>query len=260
MADTSGQEIATVEAREIQTLPTTPMELLSRALERGADLAMIEKLMDLADRHEQNEARRAFNKALAAAKADIPNIKKNRRVGFESKRNDGARTDYAHEDLGEIARVVAPILSKHGLSYRFRTHYEPGHPVSVTCIISHKLGYSEENSLPAPPDNSGNKNSIQAIGSTVTYLQRYTLKAALGLAAENDDDGKAAGGDGQISEDQLKELIALKDKSGADLEKFCAYFKVEALPDLRQSQFVNAKAVLQAKVAQAKKAKVGAAQ
>lgn len=242
-----------MQAHEVKTLPSTPMEMIAAALERGADLSVLEKLMDLQERHQRNEARKAFDQAIAAAKAEIPTIRKNRHVGFESKRTDGARTDYAHEDMAEIAKVITPILSKCGLSYRFRTHYAPNEPVSVTCIIAHELGHSEENTLPAPPDNSGNKNSIQAIGSTVTYLQRYTLKAALGLAAGADDDGRASGGDAPITEDQVKELIALKDKSGADLPRLCAYFKIEALPDLPQSQFQNAKAALQAKVAQAKK-------
>lgn len=249
MADASGNEIvvASEAPAQLPASPATPMELLSRALERGADLAMVEKLMDLAERHEKNEARRAYNEALAAAKAEIPNIKKNRRVGFEAK-NGGARTDYAHEDLAEIARIVSPILSKHGLSYRFRTHYEPNHPVSVTCIISHKLGYSEENTLPGPPDSSGNKNSIQAIGSTVTYLQRYTLKAALGLAAENDDDGKAAGGDEAISAEQLQEIRDKLASSGADIEAFCRYLKVEALPTIRKSQYPAALAAIAQKL------------
>ena len=41
-------------------------------------------------------------------------------------------------------------------------------------------------------DQSGSKNGFQAIGSAVTYLQRYTLKAALGLSAEVDDDAQSA--------------------------------------------------------------------
>lgn len=247
MAD--GQDIVqvAVEQGPALTRPTTPMEMLGFALERGSDLSVLEKLMDLQERHEKSEARRAFDAAMADAKAEIPTIKKTRKVGFES-RNGGARTDYMHEDLATIANVVSPILSKHGLSYRFRTHYEPGQPVSVTCIISHKLGYSEENTLPGPPDSSGNKNSIQAIGSTVTYLQRYTLKAALGLAVEaNDDDGQAAGGNDAITEEQAAELRKLAEQNGADLEKFCAYMKVEAIPDIRAKDFNNALAALKKK-------------
>lgn len=256
MGDT-GQEIVAPAADAPAPAPiaATPMEMLARALERGADLTVLEKLMDLQERHEKSMARKAFDEALAAAKAEIPIIKKNRRVGFDSK-NGGARTDYAHEDMAEIARVVTPILSNHGLSYRFRTHYEPNHPVSVTCIISHRLGYSEENTLPGPPDNSGNKNSIQAIGSTVTYLQRYTLKAALGLAAESDDDGQAAGGSEAITDEQFAALRAKIDDTGADIERFCRYWRIEAVPDLRAKDFKNAMASLD-EVARTRRAKSG---
>lgn len=241
MAD--GQEIAKVDAREVAAPVTSPMELLSRALERGADLSMVEKLMDLAERSERNLAKKAFDAAVAEAKKELPVIKTNK-TGNNNKR---------YADQGAFAAVVDPIIANHGLSYRYRAH-QSNAQVEVTCVLSHRDGYSEETTLSSAPDGSGNKNSIQAIGSALTYLQRYSLKLALGLAASDDDDGKAASGDELISEDQLKELIALKDKSGADLPKLCAYFKIEALPDLRQSQFQNAKAALQAKAAQSKKA------
>lgn len=221
--------------------PMTPFELLGRALERGDDLTIVEKLMDLQERHEKRQAKKAFDAAVADAKKEIPVIKTNK-TGNNSKR---------YADQGAFASVVDPIIAKHGLSYRYRA--EQGAQITVTCVLSHRDGYSEETSLSSAPDGSGNKNSIQAIGSALTYLQRYSLKLALGLAASEDDDGKSAGGDDAITEEQLKELLALKDKSGADIAKFCAYFKVEALPDLRQSQFQNAKAALQAKVAAAKK-------
>jgi hypothetical protein len=52
-------------------------------------------------------------------------------------------------------------------------------------------GHHEETTLSSSPDDSGGKNSIQAIGSAVTYLQRYTLLALTGLATrEQDNDGK----------------------------------------------------------------------
>ena len=81
-------------------------------------------------------------------------------------------------------------MAAHGLSYRFRTIQDGA--IKVTCILSHKSGHSEENTLSGPADASGSKNAIQAIGSTLTYLQRYTLTQALGLAASDDDDGRSA--------------------------------------------------------------------
>lgn len=244
MADNGQEIVIATEAPSAVALATSPMELLSRALERGADLAMVEKLMDLAERQERNMAKKAFDAAVAEAKKEIPVIKT----------NASGHNDKRYADQGAFASVVDPIIAKHGLSYRYRANQSPN-VVEVTCVLSHRDGYSEETTLSSAPDGSGGKNSIQAIGSALTYLQRYSLKLALGLAASKDDDGKAATGGDAINEEQLKELQDLASKSKADLEKLCAYFRVEALPDLRASQFQNAKAALQAKVAQvAKKA------
>ena len=41
----------------------------------------------------------------------------------------------------------------------------------------------------------GGNNAAQARGSAITYARRYSLCATLGIAADDDDDGKAAGGD-----------------------------------------------------------------
>ena len=117
----------------------------------------------------------------------------------------------------------------------------------VTCNLAHEAGHSEETTLSGPADNTGNKNAIQAIGSTLTYLQRYTLVQALGLAAAQDDDGKAAGIGETITDEQVNALRDLIEEVGADLPKFVAYLRVESLADLRQSDFKRAVAALEAK-------------
>ena len=223
----------------------TPMDMVNRAVSSGATIEVVEKLMALHERWEANQARKAFDSALSAAKAEIPVIFKNRTVDFTSSKG---RTNYRHEDLGEIARTVDPILAKHGLSYRFRPTQESGN-VTVTCILSHRDGYSEESALSAGRDESGNKNNIQAVGSTATYLQRYTLKMALGLAASTDDDGRAAGADAglAINDQQRAKIDALITEVGADLDKFLTYFKVEYLAELPASQYERAVASLEAK-------------
>lgn len=168
----------------------TPLAMIDRALSSGASVEVLEKLMGLQERYDANMARKAFDNAVAEAKGEIPAIEKGKHVGFETR--GGGTTNYNHETLGMIAAVVDPILHRHGLSYRFRADQgEKG--VSVTCVLSHRDGYSEETTLSAGADSSGGKNGIQAIGSTTTYLQRYTLKLALGLATtDKDDDGKTS--------------------------------------------------------------------
>lgn len=239
------EKISILPAREEPSTGLTPMDMLGRAVSAGADIDVLEKLMALQERYESSQARKAFDNALASAKSEIPVIFKNRTVDFTSQKG---RTHYKHEDLAEIARTVTPILAKHGLSYRFRTTSAPNEPVTVTCIVSHRDGHFEENTLCAGRDDSGNKNSIQAVGSTLTYLQRMTLKAALGLAASEDDDGETADlSGGLVSEAQLEELINLADDVKADKAKFCAYLQVPSLASIKFKDFQRAKDALNAK-------------
>lgn len=227
----------------------TPMDMIQRAVESGADIEMLEKLMGLQERWEASNARKAFDEAMSAAKAEIPTITKNREVDFTSTKG---RTHYRYEDLGGIAKTVAPILAKHGLSYRYRATSNVNEPVTVTCVVSHRGGHAEEITLSAGRDESGNKNSIQAVGSTITYLQRMTLKAALGLAVSNDDDGKSAEALDAISLEQVEELVALADEVGADKEAFARYFKVAGFADITVKDFPRAVAALNKKRQQQK--------
>jgi hypothetical protein len=185
-------------------------------------------------------ARKAFDNAMADAKGEIPVIKKNRLVDFATSKG---RTTYKHEDLAEVVRTIVPVLSRHGLSHRFRVTSNPNEPVTVACIISHRDGYFEETTLSAGRDESGSKNSIQAVGSTLTYLQRMTLKAALGLAAAEDDDGRSSEQDaepeaytppaGSITQDQADNIRDALEAKGASPTAFLHWAKqarIESIP------------------------------
>lgn len=230
MADEKEEPITAVVVAQSTAL--TPMEMLGRALDRDADLSVIEKLMDLQERHERNVGRKAFDAAIADAKAEIKPVTKNR-TGHNNKK---------YADMAAFAKEVDPVLAKHGLNYRFRTSQDGA--ISVTCILSHRDGHSEETTLQGAADTTGNKNSIQAIGSTLTYLQRYSLTAALGLAATEDDDGQSAGGDEKISDEQLAALRKRIDATEADTERLCNALNVPNVTELRKSQYKDAEALL----------------
>jgi hypothetical protein len=237
---------ATIVAQAVQTAAPrsiTPMEMLGRAIDGGAGIDVLEKLMALQERWEARQAQRAFDEAIAAAKVEIKPIFKNRVVDFTSARG---RTHYRHEDMGEIAKTVDPVLGKYGLSYRYRATSNINEPVSVTCVVT-GFGHREETTLTAARDDTGNKNGIQAIGSTITFLQRYSLKVALGLAASNDDDGAAATDDLLISEEQIAALMTLAAEVKADVPKFCKVLKVERLDEVPASKFQHAIDLLKTK-------------
>lgn len=225
----------------------TPMGMIARAVAEGAGLDVIEKLMSLQERWEKNQGRKAFDEAIAAAKAEIPVIIKNRAVDFTTQKG---RTNYRYEDLAAIAEVVNPILAKHGLSYRFRTTSPPNEPITVTCVVSHRGGYSEENTLSAGRDDTGNKNAIQSIGSTLTYLQRMTLKASLGLAASTDDDGKLSGNGGSVSDEQLQDLGHRLSDTKTDITLFLKHYGVDALTEFPAARYDEAVRMLAKKKAE----------
>lgn len=208
----------------------TPMSMLDRAIAGGASIEVLTQLMALQERHEATLARKAFDTAISNAKAKIAPVVRNA-TGHNNKR---------YADFSAIARTVDPILSEFGLSYRFKTAQTDR--INVTCIISHREGHSEETTLSGPADTSGNKNAIQAIGSTLSYLSRYSLMAALGLAAANDDDGAAAGKtvDDEMTEDQVISLREKIESVGLDTQRFCAKWQIDSVADFPASKFQEA--------------------
>ena len=160
----------------------SPAEMIRQAISGGADLEKLEKLLSLQERWEANEGKKAFHRAMAAFKLDPPNIEKDRKVAY-------LNVKYNHASLANVTQKINEALSRHGLSASWIVKQNGA--VSVTCKITHEQGHSEETTLTAPADATGSKNAIQSIGSTITYLERYTLLALTGLAThEMDDDGK----------------------------------------------------------------------
>lgn len=225
----------------------TPMQMLQIAVERGAGLEQLDKLLSLQERWEANEARKAFVVAKAAFKAEAPSLSKNKHVGFKSRKQDATDTSYWHATLDHVAEQLSPVLSKNGLAYAWETQQSEGGLITVTCVLTHVMGHSERVSLRAGLDTSGNKNNIQAVGSTVTYLQRYTLLAITGMATTDQDNDGEGGPVQYISAQQKAELIALMKATQSDTAAFLKYFGVESIDVLPLTEFDRAVAALNKK-------------
>lgn len=171
----------------IVAIPPSPyVGLLADAIKTG-QLEIASKMMDLQERWEDRQAEKAFVAALAAFKRNPPEIVKNKKVSYQNKA--GQTVEYKHATLDRVTGAIAAGLGEHGLSADWETSQENG-KIRVTCFLQHAFGHREKRaSLEGPPDDSGAKNSVQAIASTVTFLERYTLLAATGLATRDDADG-----------------------------------------------------------------------
>jgi len=172
---------------------TTPNGLLALAIQKDLDIEKLTKLMELQERWQANEAKKLFVAAMTAFKKEPPKIVKDMHVEFATSKG---KTSYNHASLGNVVASVTEALSQHDMSVNWQT--ETKELVSVTCTITHVAGHSESTSISAKPDDSGGKNAIQAIGSTITYLQRYTLLAICGLATnEFENDGRGTDDNGK---------------------------------------------------------------
>ena len=186
----------------LATQSATPIDILRLAVERGADIVQLERLMALQERWEANEARKAFNVAFSSFKAESVRIIKNKIT------EAGPLTGRKYAELFAIVNAVTPALSQHGLSASWKITKDEKEWIEVTCTVQHVGGHSESVSMGGPPDNGGAKSMIQARASTVTYLERYTLKAITGLSEQNDDNDGAGGALGERIEAERKRAVA----------------------------------------------------
>lgn len=244
------QAIAIQEERAPAQVVASESSAIISMIERAArdpsvDVDKFERLMAMSERVQAAAAKKSFNAAVTAAKGEIGPIMRTA-TGHNEKK---------YADFSAYARAVDPVLARHGLGYRFRT--EQTDRINVTCVLFHEAGHSEDNTLSGPPDNSGNKNAIQSIGSTLTYLQRYSLIQSLGLASEKDDDGKAASGkpvdETPVTEEQANAIRKALEFADADEGKFLAYIKVGAVEDILAAKFDTVMALIRQRKAKAEK-------
>lgn len=242
IAERSGSTMTEeIKPYEVTVRETTPATLLNMAIDQGADLDRLEKLMMLQTQWEANQARKAYTVAMSAFKKNPPSIEKDRKVSYKT---DKGVTNYNHASLGNVTEKINSALGDHGLSAAWTTEQgEKG--VTVTCKITHVLGHSEQTSLTAALDTSGGKNNIQALGSTISYLERYTILALTGLAThEMDTDGTQE--ETFVTEAQLSTITDFINGKSVDTAKFLQYMGAESVEKIPAKDFNKAVASLRA--------------
>jgi len=127
--------------------------------------------------------------ALGGAQAEFGELRRTATAKIQTKASGSYEFSYA--PLDELLAAVLPALGKHGLWIGQPVSDGPGGSYVLRTIVAHKSGASMTSTMRLPKGDD-----VKALGSAITYLRRYSLQATLGLAAEEDDDGSAATGDG----------------------------------------------------------------
>jgi hypothetical protein len=118
--------------------------------------------------------------ALAAANTLLTNPVKDRVASMGT-------YGYAYASLDTVLAHVRPVLAAHGLSIMQDISVD-GNRVNVSTAVLHSSGES----IATGPIGGPTGGDYQALGSAITYLRRYGVLAALGLATDEDDDGATA--------------------------------------------------------------------
>lgn len=220
--------------------------LLRHALDAGASVEALERLVALKERVDDRQARASFFDALAAVQEECPAIQKRRTAKITTRA--GGSYSYSYAALEDITRTIRPIMRKHGLSYSWDVTQGDG-ALIVACILRHVEGHEERASFPVPVDSKATMSDAQKNGAALTYGRRQSLVAVLGLTTADDDvDGSdVAGSADAITKDQAADLDALIEEVGADRQKFLRWAGVKNLSDLPASRYGKAVQMLERK-------------
>jgi len=162
--------------------------LIQSAVEHGAGIETLERLVALAKDVRAQQAKEAWHAAIAEFQRTCPPIRRTETANIMSKRS-GTSYSYSYAPLGGILAEIQPVMGPLGLSISFRVRHEPER-VMASCRVSHEMGHFEESgevAMPVTDDGTG-ANPAQRVGIASTYAKRYALLAIIGIAPEEDTD------------------------------------------------------------------------
>lgn len=165
---------------------TNMLAMIERAAGNPAiDVDKMERLLALHERIVQRQSETAFNSSLAAAQQEMPRIQRDAK-------NPSTNSLYAR--LESLNKEAVPIYTKHGFSLSFGTaESKLTDSVMVTCVVSHKDGFSRSYQCDIPLDIAGakgnlNKTRTHGFGSTLSYGRRYLTLLIFNISLVNEDD------------------------------------------------------------------------
>ena len=205
----------------------SPLAIMAAGGAAGTVAAEVAQVVQsMLHREQDRKARLAFYAALAQFQAECPQIARTKSIPDRH-----GRVRYRYAPLEVIARLAGPALRRCGFSYRWTTEHHDGGGVTVTCVLTHVEGHSEESPVFMPGVAVPQSNDAQGAGATITYGKRSAFCSATGImTGDADTDGvePAPSDDGVITEAQAADLRAVAEDVGADLDKLLKFAGVSA--------------------------------
>lgn len=213
---------------------------------------------------QKSESIKSIAAALAKARDEFPEIKKDREVEVPTRNSGSYRFKYA--TLDHILESIKKPLASNGLSF-----VQSVGDGKLTLLLLHSSGeWIETDAMPIKVTDGGS----QAFGSAISYAKRYQLCAVFGITADDDDDANigdghpaavranGANGNGQPPRrpapppalaspeqvKQIKELLNAVQLPEGEVDKWFAKAKVDVWEDMPASLISRAIAFVKAKL------------
>jgi hypothetical protein len=186
-------DLTVVEKEPITEQPRlNPQALLKVAIEKGTDIATLERLVQLAKDVRAEQAKAAYNEAMAEFHKRCPAIFKTSKAVISTR--GGGSFSYKFASLDELNKRVLPVMASVGLTVSYRIAQKPESVTSV-CRITHALGHFEESGpiempiviMSGEDGKTVGANPAQCVGIAMSYARRYSFLAITGLAAQDED-------------------------------------------------------------------------
>ena len=237
MTDERGVSVEVSDVSTLEPVGVAPVDhnataLVRLALEQNRPVEVLERLVSLQERVADREARMSFVRALSAFRAKCPQPRKTKENSQFTVTRGGIKRPSMYAPLDEIERVARPVAADHGLVWTWDTSIDKD-LMHVTCRVLHVDGHSENAVVSMPYASNAGASPQQKYAITQTYGMRYSLIAALGITASDEDTDGNVGETDLVTEEQAANLRALVTEVGADEARFLKWLKVahyEAIP------------------------------
>ena len=125
-----------------ETQNRTPMDLLSLALQKEANIEIIERLAALQERAMAKQAEQSFFRSLHMAQEEAPSVEPNKEV-----KTSNGKLMYKYASYEQLDKALRPIYIKHGMAIALSGAEGPAGKVRVLCCVSHRDGHAERYQL-----------------------------------------------------------------------------------------------------------------
>lgn len=220
----------------------SPIGLMRLALEKGAGIEQLSQLVELHERMATRQARQEFYAALARVRQKCPPLQHTRKANIATK--GGGSYSFTYTELPEMQKALDPFLVAEGFSYTWDTEVSAAGMLTCVFHLRHALGHAESSRMTLPTENNSGMSPQQKVGAAMSFAQRRTMAAGLGVTTEEAGEPVEESDPTPISAAQIARLEDILAGKMVDVERFLRYMDVAAVKDIRTSDFKKAETAL----------------